>query len=69
MIGSHLTDDEIRDICRPLVQHAAQVRYLSSLGLRVERRPDGSPLVRRSEWDRVNGGTERAGGPRWSKAA
>lgn len=47
MTPTHLTDAEIDDICRPLKQHAAQVRYLRTLGLSVERRPDGSPLVRR----------------------
>lgn len=65
---SHLTDAEIEDICRPLVQHAAQVRYLRSLGLRVDRRPDGSPLVRRSDWDQrdIN---RPANGPHWSREA
>lgn len=49
---SHLTDDEVTDICRPLTQSAAQVRYLKRIGLAVERRPDGSPLVKRVDWDR-----------------
>ena len=67
-----LTDAEVDDICRPLKQHAAQVRYLRSLGLRVERRPDGSPLVRRSEWERAqnaSAGPAKSAGPRWSVAA
>lgn len=51
MTAASLTDAEIADICRPLTQHAAQVRYLRALGLTVQRRPDGSPIVRRSEWD------------------
>lgn len=67
MILSHLTTDEVDDICRPLRQPAAQARYLARLGLTVARRPDGRPLVRRSEWDRINTQT-RGTGPQWSKA-
>lgn len=51
-VSAHLTDEEIASICRPLKQPAAQIRFLESLHLRVDRRPDGTPLVRRSEWDR-----------------
>lgn len=50
-----LTDEEIADICRPLTQGAAQVRFLRRLGLRVERRPDGRPLVNRQHYDLVRG--------------
>lgn len=65
-----LTDAELATICRPLVQHAARVRYLRGLGLRVERRPDGSPLVWRSDWERLRSAQNaRPGGPVWSKAA
>ena len=46
-----LTQAEIAQICHPLRQHAAQVRYLRSLGLLVHRRPDGAPLVSRAEWN------------------
>lgn len=67
---SHLTDAELADICRPLTQYAAQIRYLRSLGLRVDRRPDGSPLVRRAEWERQQAQQGRpANGPRWKVAA
>jgi hypothetical protein len=73
MTSTHLTDDEIDDICRPLKQHAAQVRYLRTLGLSVERRPDGSPLVRRCDWERRTAAqapaAPAAGGPRWKVAA
>lgn len=51
ILPPHLTQDEIASICHPLRQHAAQIRYLRSLGLLVHRRPDGSPLVSRTEWD------------------
>lgn len=48
-----LTDDEIAAICAPLVNGAAQTRYLQRLGLVVHRKPNGRPLVARGEWDRV----------------
>lgn len=71
MLTAHLTDTEVADICRPLVQHAARIRYLRALGLRVQRRPDGSPLVARSDWERLfaaqNG--KPANGPNWSRQA
>ena len=47
-----LTQEEINAICAGLSQYAAQCRYLRSLGLRVERRPNGQPLVARAEWER-----------------
>lgn len=49
-----LMDDEIDRICAGLLQNAAKVRYLRSLGLRVDRKPNGRPLVARAEWDRRN---------------
>ena len=71
MQTAHLTDSELDDICRPLVQHAARIRYLRGLGLHVDRRPDGSPLVRRADWERRSAPqqAQRAGGPQWSRAA
>ncbi|MVT28541.1 hypothetical protein GO496_08055 [Acidovorax citrulli] len=45
-----LSDDEIDRICAGLTQSAAKVRYLRTLGLRVDRRPNGRPLVARAEW-------------------
>jgi len=48
-----LTDAEIADICQPLVMPAAQCRYLKRLGLIVNRKPNGRPLVARGEFDRV----------------
>ena len=61
----HLTDDEVASICRPLKQPAAQIRYLSRLGVRVQRRPDGTPLVLRSEFEKSR--IVRDAGPRWSR--
>jgi hypothetical protein len=51
----YLTDAELADICAPLVMPAAQVKYLERLGLLVRRKPNGRPLVARSEFDRVLG--------------
>lgn len=42
-----LHDDEMLEMCRPLVQPAAMCRYLTRLGVPHVRRPDGSPLVSR----------------------
>lgn len=52
MLPPYLTDAEIADICRPRTQGAAQIRYLRSLGLKVERRADGTPLVWRADVER-----------------
>lgn len=48
-----LTDSEIASICDPLVAPAAQRRFLASLGLVVNAKPNGRPLVARGEFDRV----------------
>lgn len=50
-----LTDDEIADLCAGLHLPAAQCRYLGKLGLLVNRKPNGRPLVARSEFERVLG--------------
>ncbi|RYF50423.1 MAG: DUF4224 domain-containing protein [Comamonadaceae bacterium] len=74
-----LTDDEVDSICAGLSQSAAKVRYLRSLGLRVDQRPNGRPLVARAEWDRhyasrpplepVHSAAQPSNGPRWKTAA
>lgn len=68
-----LTQDEVDAICKPLVQKAAQVRYLRSLGLKVDRRPDGSALVNRRHYDTVRSGASnrqvREEEPNWSVPA
>lgn len=43
-------------ICEPLKQPAAQIRYLRRLGLRVDRKPNGKPLVNRQHYNAVRGG-------------
>lgn len=52
----YLRDWEIEEICRPLVQNAARIRFLKEgLGLFVKTTPGGAPLVARSEYERVLG--------------
>ncbi len=71
----YLTDTEIAEICRPRTQGAAQIRYLRSLGLKVARRADGTPLVWRVDVERQQaqpgaGGTVPASNePNWSRHA
>lgn len=64
-----LSDEEVDQICAGYTQHIAKVRFLRGLGLRVDRRPNGRPLVARAEWERVFGrvaGTAPTGAePRW----
>jgi hypothetical protein len=62
-----LTDAEIAEICRPLKQPAAQIRYLLSIGIPVRRRPDGTPLVLRSDVEGSDKGKSDHGlrGPVW----
>ena len=50
-----LSDAEIAGICEPLQMPAAQCRYLRRLGLTVHTKPNGRPLVARSEFERVLG--------------
>lgn len=42
------SDAEVDDLCAGLRQPAAMVRYLRGLGLRVDRKPNGRPLVWRA---------------------
>ncbi|RCW73848.1 hypothetical protein [Pseudorhodoferax soli] len=77
-----LTDQQVDAICDGLTQNAAKVRYLRGLGLRVDRRPNGRPLVARADWERVYSKRQQAdeapdgardadlpaNGPRWRTA-
>jgi hypothetical protein len=47
-----LTDAEIAEICTPLIAPSTQIRYLARLGLIVNRKPNGKPLVARGEFER-----------------
>jgi len=71
VLPPYLTDDEIAEICRPLTQGAAQIRYLRSLGLKVERRGDGTPLVWRHSLAASGGGStvQPANEPTWTRQA
>ena len=69
-----LTDAEVAEICAPLVVPAYQVKYLKRLGLVVNRKPNGRPLVARGEVDRVLVGrapqpAQNAGGGQPNRAA
>lgn len=45
-----LTEEEVDDLCRPLTQAAAQIRFIRrEFGITAGRKPGGSPLVFRSE--------------------
>lgn len=58
----YLSDVEIREMCEPLTQPAAMCRFLLGKGLLVTTKPNGRPLVLRSELDRVLGAGRFAAG-------
>jgi hypothetical protein len=65
-----LSDAEIDEICEGLVQPLAKVRYLTSLGLHVLRKPNGAPLVNRAHFDAITGNCAKSSpltssGPVW----
>jgi hypothetical protein len=45
MSADYYTDAEVAELCEGLTQPAAMVRYLRSLGLKVDRKPNGKPLA------------------------
>lgn len=69
MTKPYLTEPEVDEICAPLKAGLAQTKFLERLGLHVERKPNGRPLVSRSHFETVLGaGAPKAstGGPNWS---
>ena len=50
-----LTDEEISELCSPLVQPAAQIRYLKSQGFVVKTKPNGKPMLSRAHVEQVMG--------------
>ena len=50
-----LSDEEIAELCEPLEQPAAQIRYLKKRGYYVTTKPNGRPVLMRSELERVAG--------------
>ena len=57
-----LTDAEVDDLCCGLTRNAAKARWLRGLGLTVNLKPDGRPLVIRSHAERVLSGIKAAAG-------
>jgi len=55
-----LTDAEVDEICKGLRQNAAKARYLRELGLTVNTRPNGRPLVMRAHVELVLAGQRPA---------
>jgi transposase InsO family protein len=55
-----LTDAEVDDLCSGLRQNAAKARYLRELGLTVNTRPNGRPLVMRAHAEQVLAGQRPA---------
>lgn len=55
-----LTDAEVDRICEGLRQNAAKARYLRELGLTVNTRPNGRPLVMRAHAEQVLAGQRPA---------
>ncbi len=51
-----LTDTEIDDLCCGLSRNAAKVRHLQGMGLVVNTKPNGRPLVVRSHAEAVLSG-------------
>lgn len=51
-----LSQAEIDDLCHPLTQAAAQVRFLRASGLTVTVKPNGRPAVVRSHAESVLSG-------------
>ncbi|MBI5786592.1 MAG: DUF4224 domain-containing protein [Rhodocyclales bacterium] len=50
-----LSQEEVDDLCKPLKQAAAQIRYMRALGLTVRTKPNGAPVVMRVNVDLVLG--------------
>lgn len=72
----NLSEDEVREICKPLRQNAALCRFLARLlnttKENIHRRPDGFPLVSRAAVEAAMGNRpqdeKKTGGViRWSK--
>lgn len=60
MTTPYLSDVELLDVCKPLTQPAAMIRYLKDQGFVVKRRPNGWPLMSRANFDAVMMGHAQA---------
>ena len=54
-----LTDQEIDDMCDGLITNAARMRHLRRLGLVVNSKPNGRPLVMRVHAEAVLSGLQQ----------
>ena len=60
MNGLFLTDEEVDDMCAGLSTNAVKVRRLRALGLVVNVKPNGRPLIVRSHAEAVMSGRAEA---------
>lgn len=56
----YLTEEEIAELTKPLTQGAARIRKLRAYGLTVEPKPNGQPLVWRTDLEAVRRREEAA---------
>ena len=56
-----LEDQEVNDLCWPLIQYAAQIRYLIKIGFVVKRKRNGRALVSRKFLEEFLGNSNDAG--------
>lgn len=47
----YLTDQEIAEITAPLTQGAARIKFFRRLGVKVDPKPNGQPLVWRADFE------------------
>lgn len=47
----YLTDEEIAGATDPLTQGAARIKFFRRLGVKVEAKPNGQPLVWRADFE------------------
>lgn len=60
MTSPWVPDAVINGMCEGLTQDAAKVRYLRRLGLTVDTKPNGKPLVLNSNVEAIFGGHQEA---------
>ena len=53
MLPPYFTDEEIAGLCEGLIRSSSQIRYLTSLGFNVKQKPNGKPLIARSNFEDV----------------
>jgi len=51
MLPPYLTVAEIKDITEPLTQGAARIKFFRNMGVKVEPKPNGQPLVWRADFE------------------